>query len=171
VCIRCGRGKCLTCRGQDEKAEAKARREQHAREQAARQARNDAHAADVRASTAQQAKSQQQYIAELRRLDREIGVVNARLRKNLAKFSVGYAFSALVGLGFWIVALIIIVKTPVKVISVFPLGIGLAFMSPVIMWANGARRTSKAASLKGRRDALLPALGCGRDCEYGCRRY
>ena len=169
VCGRCGRWKCRACRIKDEAAEAAAHLARRAREEAARKAKEDEHAAAVAANTENQPKSQQQYIAERRNLDREIAAVRQKLRKSVTKFSIGYAFSALVGLAFWIVALIIIIKTPVKVISIFPLGFGLAFMYPIISWANGVSRESKAAVLEAERGLLLLELGCGEDCEYGCR--
>jgi hypothetical protein len=171
VCGRCGRGKCLTCRTRDEAAEAEAYRARQEAEQAARQAKEAEHAAAVAENTANQPKSQQQYLAELRILDRELGELRPKLRTSITKFSPGYAVSGIVGLAFWIVALIIIVKTPVKIISLFPLGIGLAFMYPIILWMIGISRESKEGVMQADRNLLLLELGCGEECEYGCRRY
>ena len=171
VCGRCGRWKCRVCRSKDEAAEAEARLAWQAKEEAARQAKKAAHDSVVRANTAERAKSQQQYIAELRNLDREIAAMRHKLRKRITEVRVSYVLSALIGLGFWFVALIILVKTPVKPVSIFPFGIGLPFLLPLISSAKGAAAKSKVANLATYRDSLLQALGCGKDCEYGCRKY
>lgn len=171
ICGRCGRQKCRACRSKDEAAAAEAYLARQAKEEAARQAKEATHDAAVRANTAGRTKSQQQYITELRSLDREIAAMRQKLRKSITEVRVSYVLSALIGLGFWVVALIILVKTPAKPVSIFPFGFGLAFLYPLITSAKGAAVKSKVANLVISRDSLLQALGCGKDCEYGCRKY
>jgi hypothetical protein len=171
VCVRCGRYKCRACRSQDEAAEAKSRLAQQAKEEAARQARKAQHEAAVRANTSGETESQQQYIAELRSLDREIAALRQKLGKSLAKIHVSYVLFALMGLGLWVVALLIIVKTPAKPVSIMPFGIGLALMYPFISAARSVAAKSRETNLAALRDSLLEGLGCGEDCEYGCRKY
>jgi hypothetical protein len=171
VCGRCGRWKCRVCRSQEEAAEAKAQLVQQVKEEAERQARKAQHDAAVRANTSGETESQQQYIAELRSVDRKIAALRQKLRKSVAKGHVSYVLSALVGLGLWLVSLLIIVETPVKPVSIFPFGIGLALMYPFISAARSVAAKSREANLAALRDSLLQALGCGKDCEYGCRKY
>ncbi len=171
VCGRCGRWKCRVCRSQEEAVEAETRLAQQAKEEAARQARKAQHDAAVRANASGDTGSQQYYIAELRSLDREIAALRRKLRKSLAKVHVSYVLFALMGLGLWVVALLIIVETPAKPVSIMPFGIGLALMYPFISAARSVAARSREARLSALRDSFLEALGCGKDCEYGCRKY
>jgi hypothetical protein len=182
VCGRCPQQKCRVCRQAEERAAIRQRAEEADRYLAAaeatatketrqKRARETAHAAAVRANAAVHPGRRDSYIRELNKLQ--------------GKFPVEYPtkpywfkrspFLAVIWMIFFAGLSVALVHGTSQQPAATKLAVFGGFLFGVFVWFGGLRALwtayakARNASLDARREALFRALGCGKNCEFGCR--
>jgi hypothetical protein len=176
VCGRCPLQKCLSCRKAEQRAETERQRvvaarlnaeraaavEQNAREQNTRRAE---HEARVKANAARYPMPRSFYLNKLNKLRR-------KTFRDHRHFSQTKAITAMVIFALLpspLLAAVVAGKAP----AVLWLIVEAMFLLIGSFLNAGGLRTiyasSQNARLRTEQEALLRALGCGSDCEFGCR--
>lgn len=173
VCGSCPQQMCASCYSEEQarraKEETKIRVSQRAKDEERRKAERAAHDADAQANIAKHPRSQEYYRAELNNIDAMISEAGNSARGREA--TGGTIFQAILGVLFVLVAMFVLIASPVKAASIGPSVVALILLLPAVPRIRSSLARSRREALNTRRAQLLPALGCGKACQFGCHTY
>ncbi len=175
ICGDCSRRTCRACRQADAMAAAERKRVEAERQLAAKAAaaqqeteRQRAHDARVRANAARYPKPPEWYELELEDIQAELARTEKQLHPRMStpfveKFVRGMVVFVCLA---WIAGGMTPASARVPIGALFLLVGFLSFGGVRLIRVTAAK--SRKARLLDRMGEVVPAIGCGSDCEYGC---